>query len=339
MIEYIDIIQDLMFGDSGKAKVCAGLLKNSLRQPNQYTHCVKSNGGHNSGHSSYINDVKVITHVIPTGVLWGIKSIIGPNAVLNVQKFFEEIRDLEDLGFKNIRSLLKISNNTHIITEKHLIEDRKDNKIGTTKMGNGPCYRDKYNRTGIKASEVPELKDYLIDFYEEFYSKSYARILIEGSQGYFLDINSESYPYVTSSHCDVGGALSNGLPWNRIRNVYGIIKAYTTYVGNKAFQPAGKIYEQLQTVGKEIGASTGRKRQCNWNRLSLLKKAILVNGVNNLIINKMDVLREIGVWKIFDINEQLIDLGSEESFELFIEANVRKWEVQEVIFSDRPDRL
>jgi adenylosuccinate synthase len=340
MIEYIDVIQDLVLGDSGKGKICTNLVERSLKTDKPYTHCLKGGGGSNSGRSSYINGRKFITHSIPSGVLHGVKSIIGCNAVLNVEKFFKELKDLEDFGIKNVKTLVKISKNTHIITSAHLLEDQQDTKIGTTKTGNGPCYREKYNRTGLRACQVPELKYFLIDTYEEFFTAypwPKCRILVEGSQGYYLDINSDNYPYVTSSHCDIGGVISSGLPWNSLRNIYGVIKSYTTYVGNKNFQPEGEIFEKLQSIGKEFGATTGRKRQTDWNKMKLLKKAIQLNGVTHLIVNKMDVLQELNAWNLYGLNDELINFRKEEDFKEHLEAFVKLWGIKEVVFSYSPE--
>ncbi len=345
----IDIVLGIMLGDEGKGKITSHLLEESLRNHykgfrggSPYTHCLKSSGGHNSGHSSYINNQKYVTHVLPTGVLWGVESIIGQNCVLNVRKFFQEVEGLESQGFNNIRQLIKIANNTHIITDAHLIEDGQDTRIGTTRTGNGPAYRNKHARIGIRARDVEELQPFLADVYEEFYgiqSQQDAKVLVEGSQGFFLDINSDEYPYVTSSHCDIGGVLSNGLCWKDVREVYGVIKGYCTYVGAKDFQPSGEIYEKLQQVGKEFGATTGRVRKTNWNRLSLLRKAILVNGITTLIVNKMDVLKELNTWAFYDLNEKLITFDTEVEFKKSLTFFVNCLGVRKVTFSYSPHSI
>ena len=89
-----------------------------------------------------------MTHYIPAGVFFGIKSIIGPGCVVNVPKFLKEIEYLNKNGI-NTDGLIYIANNTHITTEMHVDEDSKDQDIGTTKTGNGPTYRDKYDPKGI----------------------------------------------------------------------------------------------------------------------------------------------------------------------------------------------
>ena len=85
-----------------------------------------------------------------------------------------------------------------MIRTEHLMEDSKDTKIGTTKTGNGPAYRDKYARTGIRAGDDEFKLKNTIDIYEEFYGNTSVKILFEGAQGFELDIDWGDYPYVTS---------------------------------------------------------------------------------------------------------------------------------------------
>ena len=153
----IDVVLGLQYGDEGKGKVCHSLLKDGL-----YTHVIRFNGGGNAGHTIYHDGKKLITHLIPSGVFFGVKSIIGPGCVVDVEKLFREIDYLEDNGIKT-DGLLFISKNAHIITDDQLAEDGTDTAIGTTRTGNGPCYRDKYNRKGVRAEEIPMLEPYLID--------------------------------------------------------------------------------------------------------------------------------------------------------------------------------
>ena len=92
-------------------------------------------------------------------------------------------------------------------------------------------------------------KPYLTDLYEEFFWKKDVKILAEGAQGFGLDIDWGDYPFVTSSHCTVGGALLNGIPANAVRQVWGIAKMYETYVGAKKFQPG-----KAEAIFNEIAA-------------------------------------------------------------------------------------
>ena len=310
----VDIIVDLQYGDCGKGKITHFLCKE-----HKYTHVVRYNGGCNAGHTIYHNGEKFITHHIPAGVFFGIKSIIGPGCVVNVEQFFSELEKLEDRGIF-AKNLVKIAKNTHIITQNHLNEDGKDTKIGTTKRGNGPAYRDKYARNGLRAEEIPELRPFLVDFYEEMHQEDVIA-LFEGAQGFGLDVDWGDYPYVTSSHCTTAGALLNGIPPKAVRNVWGVAKSYETYVGTKNFQGNDPIFDEICEIGQEYGATTGRKRQTNWFDWNLFEKAFKINGVTHLVINKMDVLRKVGVWKL-KWGGELLDFDSESLFKDFITNNL-----------------
>jgi len=292
-----DVIVDLQYGDCGKGKVA-----NHLCKINDYTHVVRYNGGCNAGHTIYHNGQKLVTHHIPCGVLHGIKSVIGPGCVLNVNQFFKEIKELEEAGI-DTKGLIKVASNVHIITDFHLAQDKQDSEIGTTKRGNGPAYRDKYARKGMIALEIPELAEYIIDMYQEIHNNEdfeEVKILFEGAQGFGLDIDWGDYPYVTSSHCTVGGAILNGVPPQAIRDVWGVSKIYETYVGAKEFQGIDPQLEDIRELGDEYGATTGRPRQVNWLDLDMLEKASRINGVTKLVMNKVDILEEMQFWKLYE---------------------------------------
>jgi len=148
---------------------------------------------------------------------------------------------------------------------------------------------------------VKVLKPYLIDLYDVFYGKDKKKkvILGEGAQGFGLDIDWGDYPFVTSSHCTVAGALLNGLPPQSVRKVWGVAKMYETYVGTKKFEPKNPVFEKLRQLGEEYGATTGRPRQCNWMNFDLIEKAVRINGVTHIVFNKMDILRAVGHWTCF----------------------------------------
>ena len=309
-----DVIVDLQYGDCGKGKIT-----HYLCSTGKYTHVVRYNGGCNAGHTIYHKGKKFVTHHIPAGVFFGIKSIIGPGCVVNPEQFFKEIKELEDGGLE-VRNLVKIATNTHIITRSHLSDARGDTKIGTTKRGNGPAYSDKYARTGVRAESVPELQEFLVDFLEEMHQEG-TIALFEGAQGFGLDIDWGDYPYVTSSHCTVAGAMLNGVPPKAIRNVWGVAKAYETYVGTKKFQGNDPIFDKICEVGQEYGATTGRKRQVNWMNWDLIEKAIKVNGVTHIVFNKMDVLRDVDAWKAI-LSEKIQNFDSESDFQDFVRENL-----------------
>lgn len=336
MINALSVVEGLQNGDEGKSAVIYELHKNT-----EYTHSIKVGGGSNRGGTIYHNGIKYIAQQIPIGVFFNKPSIIGPGCVLNIDKLFKEIKALESLGL-NVANKILIANNVHIVTDRHIAEESNETTVGTTKQGIGPCYRDKYSRTGIRAESIPELKPYLIDMYDYFYnSEDSINLLCECAQGFNLDIDHGNYPYVTSSQTTVAGALQNGFPWNKIHKVYGCAKAYDTYVGSMKFQPLDTIFDELCDEGQERGCVTGRRRQCNWLNISSLIKAIHMNGVTHLIISKLDVLRELNnkhnnqYWNL--LQNGLLNFRNEAEFKTIIEFDIFKYtDVKEIQWRNSP---
>lgn len=131
------------------------------------------------------------------------------------------------------------------------------------------------------------------EHYLQVAQKEGKTILAEGAQGSLLDIDFGTYPFVTSSNTTAAGACTGlGVAPNKIKDAFGIFKAYTTRVGSGPF-PTELFDEDGQTisrVGKEVGATTGRPRRCGWLDLIALKYAIEINGITHLIMTKGDVL-------------------------------------------------
>ena len=323
-----DIVVDLQYGDCGKGKVT-----HALCRQNDYTHVIRYNGGCNAGHTIYHEGKKFVTHHIPCGVFFGVRSVIGPGCVISLKQLFKEIKELEENGIE-VSEYLKIASNAHIITDFHLMEDRKDSDIGTTKRGNGPAYRDKYARKGVRAIECPELAPYVIDMYSELHNnKEFENVeaLFEGAQGFGLDVDWGDYPYVTSSHCTTAGALLNGVPPKAVRDVWGVAKIYETYVGAKKFHGGDDVFELIREVGEEYGATTGRPRQINWMDFDLMKMAIDINGVNKLVINKMDVLDEVQKWCLYS-GLSVYEFESREDMEHWLWSSLESKEM-DIMFS------
>ena len=329
-----DIIVGLQHGDCGKGKVTHHLCKEG-----DYTHVIRYNGSCNAGHTIFHEGEKFVTHHIPAGVFFGIKSIIGPGCVINVEQFHREVIDLAWKLGSHVVDIIKIAKNAHVITKEHVEEDGKDVAIGTTKRGNGPAYRDKYARVGVKAEEIKSLESFVVDIYDELHNSDVEPvILFEGAQGFGLDIDWGEYPYVTSSHCTSAGALLNGVPPQAVRDVWGIAKIYETYVGHKKFQPDEAIFDMLQSIGQEYGATTGRPRQCNWLNWDNIVKAIKINGVNKLVFNKTDILQQINTWKI-NHHGEIIDFDSGKEMKNWISNNLSNFNNADIHFSNSPDHL
>ncbi len=126
-------------------------------------------------------------------------------------------------------------------------------------------------------------------------------ILCEGAQGSLLDVDFGTYPFVTSSNTTAAGACTGlGIAPNKIEEVYGIFKVYTTRVGSGPFptEDFGDAGDTMAKIGNEFGSVTGRKRRCGWLDLVALKYAVRINGVTQLMMMKGDVLSGFETLKV-----------------------------------------
>jgi len=127
------------------------------------------------------------------------------------------------------------------------------------------------------------------------------QVLFEGAQGTHLDIDHGTYPYVTSSSTVAGNACGgSGVGPGKITDIIGIVKAYTTRVGEGPFPSElfDDVGDAIQTKGVEFGATTGRKRRCGWLDTVILENAVRLNSLSGLAITKLDVLGGLAVLKI-----------------------------------------
>lgn len=160
-----------------------------------------------------------------------------------------------------------------------------------------------YSETEINVEELVETYlefDKLIDPYVTDTTllineavKEGKKIIVEGAQGALLDLDHGTYPFVTSSNPTSGGACTGlGLPPTKINKIIGIVKAYSTRVGNGPFPTELKdnIGEKLRSEGNEFGATTGRPRRCGWLDLVALKYSVMINGIEDIALTKLDVL-------------------------------------------------
>ena len=160
----------------------------------------------------------------------------------------------------------------------------------------------------LKKCKVVDSENYLFKAQE-----AGKRILAEGAQGSLLDVDFGTYPYVTSSTTTAAGECTGlGIAPNKIKEVFGIFKAYTTRVGGGPFPTElfNEIGKQIAEVGQEFGATTGRARRIGWIDLVALKYAIRVNGVTQLMMMKGDVLSGIKTIKVcthYKIQEEVLD--------------------------------
>jgi adenylosuccinate synthase len=321
------------WGDEGKGKIVDLLT-------GRFSIVARYQGGHNAGHTVYVNGVKFILRLIPSGILHaGVTCVIGNGVVIDPQALFAEIDELTKNGIDTGGRIL-VSDKAHLILPYHrdldlLAEARRgERKIGTTSRGIGPAYEDKIARRGIRVGDLVDprsleenvrdnvtarnrlVQDSTMDWkpvYEQLLKhaerirpmirdvsvlldharKTGESILFEGAQGTLLDIDHGTYPFVTSSNASIGGVCTGlGIPPKAIDSVLGVVKAYTTRVGEGPFPTElfGDMGNRLRETGSEYGAVTGRPRRCGWYDAVAARYAARINGLDGLALTKLDVL-------------------------------------------------
>ena len=302
----ITVVVGMQYGDEGKGKIVDFLAEKA-------DVIARFAGGNNAGHTVIVGDKKYKFHLLPSGVISDKLNIIGNGTVIDPNVLLKEIDEMEEKGLRIDPSRLIISSSAHVIQEKHIEEDKaKCGNIGTTGRGIGPCYRDKIIRNGLRMGEYvknnEKLKPFVKDtcFVLDRAIKDGKNILIEGAQGTLLDIDHGTYPFVTSSNPTAGGACTGlGIGPTKIDKVVGILKAYTTRVGNGPFTTElfDKDGEYLAEKGHEFGTTTGRPRRCGWFDSVIGRYSVIVNGIIEIALTKLDVLTGMKSIKICDSYE------------------------------------
>lgn len=352
------VVLGAQWGDEGKGKITDYLAEKAHV-------VVRFQGGNNAGHTVEVGDKQYKLHLIPSGILYDNKvNIIGNGVVIDPEALLNEIKYLEDLEISvNPRKLI-ISDRAHVIMPYHKILDslkekaRGANSIGTTGKGIGPCYTDKFERSGIRVCDLidknvlrEKLKENLnvknkyitkvydeeaLDFdtiYNQYveYSeklrpfvkdvsvvlnheiKEDKSVLFEGAQGMLLDIDYGTYPFVTSSNTTAGGVSSGaGIGPNKINEVIGVTKAYTTRVGKGPFptELQDETGEWIRNQGHEYGVTTGRARRCGWLDIVIVNTSVRVSGLTALVITKIDTLAGLDKVKMcvgYEFQGKIID--------------------------------
>jgi adenylosuccinate synthase len=146
-------------------------------------------------------------------------------------------------------------------------------------------------------------------------------ILFEGAQGTFLDIDHGTYPYVTSSNTTAGGACTgSGVPPHRMDVVLGVVKAYTTRVGEGALPTEdAELGDMLHKMGREFGATTGRPRRCGWFDAVAARYATMINGIDELAITNLDGLDTVDPIRVcvgYRLNGKPVDVPPADAAQL-----------------------
>jgi adenylosuccinate synthase len=331
----VKVIVGTQWGDEGKGKI-TDILAEKMDM------VVRYQGGNNAGHTVVVGNETFKLHLIPSGILYkSVCSIIGNGVVIDPGVLLQEIEKLESQGISIDADRFKISSIAHVILPTHRSIDskqeslRKEEKIGTTGRGIGPCYTDKVARVGIRVMDLlstdrltkalkknPDVDesdyDEIIELYSSYGEKlkpfiidtslfinkaiiEGKRIIMEGAQGTMLDVDHGTYPFVTSSNPISGAAcIGAGVGPHKIDQVIGVTKAYSTRVGEGPFptEELDDVCEYLRTKGCEYGTTTERPRRCGWLDLVVLRYAVRVNGLTEICLTKVDVLDELKTIKV-----------------------------------------
>ena len=311
------VVVGCQWGDEGKGKIVDVLAEDAGI-------VARYQGGANAGHTVHVGEEEFILHQIPSGILHeGKRCLLGNGVVLDVLQFFEEHDALAARGL-DLEGRIGVSRRAHLLLPYHRALDRAaeegaSQKIGTTGRGIGPAYETKAGRRGVRVADLgsPErlrsrvgeglerarevltgLGDADFEALEDTVAEAVTRaerlgplatdtgleieealargeeVLMEGAQG------------------TAAAATGTGVGPTAIDEVVGVVKAYTTRVGNGPLPTGfeGEMDEKMRELGGEFGATTGRPRRCGWFDAVLARYAARVNGLTGLAVTKLDVL-------------------------------------------------
>ncbi|XP_034964237.1 adenylosuccinate synthetase isozyme 2 isoform X2 [Zootoca vivipara] len=320
----VAVVLGAQWGDEGKGKVVDLLAQDA-------DIVCRCQGGNNAGHTVVVDSVEYDFHLLPSGIINPkVTAFIGNGVVIHLPGLFEEAEKnvKKGKGLEGWEKRLIISDRAHIVFDFHqaadgIQEQQRQEQAGKKFKVLANQYKSVYPTLEIDIEgELKRLKGYTerlkpmvrdgVYFMYEALHGPPKKILVEGANAALLDIDFGTYPFVTSSNCTVGGVCTGlGMPPQNVGEVYGVVKAYTTRVGIGAFptEQDNKIGELLQTRGKEVGVTTGRKRRCGWLDLVLLRYAHMINGFTALALTKLDILDvfpEIKVGVAYRINDKII---------------------------------
>lgn len=309
------IVSGTQWGDEGKGKVAFYI--------SQFTDVsIRCGGGSNAETTIYHKGKEWDIQMLPVGIIRGNIGLIADGLLINCKRLLYEIENLEN-KYGNVKDLLKISGNAHIVLPSHIEKDKyldeKILKISTIKQGIGPALADRVLRTGISVDDY-------IDTYKKFnreiddwqdrekyvrvlnkfrantkeciskLSSTNKKILIQGSQGFMLDNVHGTYPYVTSSHTSTVGLLHGvGLPYTKVTRNIGVCKPYVTRYSTGPLPTECSVDEQnyIRDKGNEYSYSLRKPLRIGWLDLIALKYAQEINQYSELCLTKIDVLSGI----------------------------------------------
>lgn len=309
------VIIGAQWGDEGKGKIVDYLADKA-------ENVVRFSGGANAGHTIVANGQTYKLHLVPSGMVYpGKQCLLGSAMVIDPEALFKELDEIHAQGVE-WEGRLFISDRAHLVLPAYKeIDKAQDLKrrfpIGTTGRGIGIAYGQKANRDGLRVCDLydekfysrltPEEKAFLDPYKEKMApmvvnaaywmeERKNGMNLFEGAQGALLDLDSGTYPFVSSGFsCSAGAAIGSGVGPKKLDKILGIFKAYQTRVGNGPFPTEfkqdrdGNLEHLVRELGHEYGVTTGRARRCGYLDLVALRYACITNSITGLVLTHIDV--------------------------------------------------
>ncbi|MGP1564233.1 MAG: adenylosuccinate synthase [Treponema sp.] len=313
------VVIGAQWGDEGKGKIVDYLAEDAK-------YVCRFAGGANAGHTIVVDGKKYALHQVPSGILYSDKTVfLGSGMVVDPEALFKELEMLSENGI-NWEGRVFISDRAHIVLPCYReIDKKRDSErkqpIGTTGRGIGTAYSQKSERDGIRLADLDwdykinaldkADKDFLapyierllamrVDIAAKMWEIRKENILFEGAQGAMLDLDSGTYPFVSSgASCSAGASSGAGIGPRALDKIYGVFKAYETRVGNGPMptefnsETESELCDYVRNTGNEFGVTTGRARRCGYLDLVALRYACRVNSIDSLVLTHLDVYDEM----------------------------------------------
>lgn len=315
------VIIGAQWGDEGKGKIVDYLAEDAK-------YVVRYSGGPNAGHTIVVDGKQFALHQVPSGILYKDKQVfLGSGMVIDAEALFQELQMIKDNGI-DWEGRVFISDRAQLILPRYRQMDKdrdaaRKRPIGTTGRGMGIAYAEKAHRDGLRLADldweekmaefegedleyINKYKDRLlsmrVDLAQKMWEYRKDNILFEGAQGAMLDIDSGTYPYVSSgASCAAGAATGCGIGPHNLDNIMGVFKAYETRVGNGPMptefndsdESESELCRYVRDTGREYGVTTGRARRCGYLDLVALRYACRVNSLDSLVLTHIDIYDEM----------------------------------------------
>lgn len=330
------VVIGAQWGDEGKGKIVDYLASDSGI-------IVRFSGGANAGHTIVLGGEKYALHLVPSGILYPDKIVVlGSGMVIDPEALFAELDSLSERSV-DWKGRVLISDRAHLVLPSYRridkeLDAKRRKPIGTTGRGIGVAYAMKSYRDGVRLADIDDpdrlqnLEKEDREFIEKWRDKilpmavnlvpflrnhrnSY--VLFEGAQGALLDLDTGTYPFVSSGmSCSAGAAAQGGIGPRRVDRVLGVFKAYTTRVGNGPFptefrdNSPDSLGSYIRETGNEYGVTTGRPRRCGYLDLVALRYAVAANSIDRLALTHLDVYDELDEFEAcvaYRINGKIVE--------------------------------